>query len=237
MKAANKMFACMVKQITREMMMILLVAAPFIIGAVFRFGVPALESLVLSRFGMEKVLVPYYELFSWLLAIVTCMLFEFTGGLVILGETDDNVAKYVLVTPAGMWGYLYSRIVLPALISGALALILVPAFALEPVRLSKLIVMVISSLLGGIVTAFLVVAVSANKVEGMAVGKLSGLFGVTFFLPLLVKGSIRYAFSIFPMFWIGEWYICGKWYYLVIATIEFAAWIAALMYRFRKKFE
>lgn len=235
MRAINKMFIYMVKQITREMMMIMLVIAPVLVGVFFRIGIPLLENNVLIHYGLEKIIVPYYEIFSWLLAMVTGMLFAFVGGLVVLGEIDENVAKYIIVTPVGMSGYLSSRIIIPAFISGAVTLICVPAFSLVYIAPAKLIVMVISTMLSGIVTAMLVVAISSNKVEGMAVGKLSGLFGATFFVPVAVTGRIKYAFCLFPMFWIGEWSLSGGWEKLVIALIEFIIWIYILFGRFQKK--
>ena len=236
MKAVNKMFIYMVKQITREMMMLLLAIAPVLVVIFFRVGIPLLERKVLIHYGLEGIIVPYYEYFSWLLAMVTGMLFAFVGGLVVLGEIDENVAKYIMVTPVGMRGYLASRIIIPALISGAVALICVPAFSHTHIGAAKLIVMVISTMLSGIVTAMLVVAISSNKVEGMAVGKLSGLFGVTFFIPVAVRGTIRYVFFLFPMFWVGEWSLSGGCVKLLIAFIEFALWINVLFWRFKKKF-
>lgn len=197
MRAVNKMFIYMVKQITQEMMMLMLAAAPILAGVFFRVGIPFLEKNVLSRFGMEQMLAPYYEIFGWLLAMLTGMLFAFVGGLVVLGEIDDNLAKYIMVTPAGMKGYLCSRIIIPALISGGVTLILIPAFSLVPVSTAKLIVMVISTMLSGIVTALLVVAISSNKVEGMAVGKLSGLFGMTFLYRLLLTERLSMCFVCF----------------------------------------
>lgn len=235
MRAANKMFVYMVKQITQEMMMILLAIAPVLAGLFFRIGIPLLENTVLLHYGLEKILVPYYEIFSWLLAMLTGMLFAFVGGLVVLGEIDDNVAKYIMVTPAGIRGYLSSRILIPAFISGLVALICVPVFSLVRIGVAKLMVMVISTLLSGIVTAMLVVTISSNKVEGMAVGKLAGLFGMVFFVPAVVTGMIKYAFCLFPMFWIGEWSISGKWGYLILAFLEYSIWIIVLFLRFRKK--
>ena len=237
MRASNKMFVYMVKQITREMMMILLAVSPILIGIFFKAGIPLLEKKVLIHYGLEKMIVPYYELFSWLLAMVTGMLFAFVGGLVVLGEIDENVAKYIMVTPVGMRGYLSSRIIIPAFISGAVAFICVPAFSLVHIDLVKLVVMVISTMLSGIVTAMLVVAISSNKVEGMAVGKLSGLFGATFFVPVAVTGMIKYAFCLFPMFWVGEWSISGGWVKLMIAFIEFFIWIYMMFWRFKKKMD
>lgn len=235
MRAANKMFVYMVKQITQEMMMILLAIAPVLAGLFFRIGIPLLENTVFIHYGLERILVPYYEIFSWLLAMLTGMLFAFVGGLVVLGEIDDNVAKYIMVTPAGIRGYLSSRILIPAFISGLVALICVPVFSLVRIGVAKLMVMVISTVLSGIVTAMLVVTNSSNKVEGMAVGKLAGLFGMVFFLPLAVTGMIKYAFCLFPMFWIGEWSISGKWVYLILAFVEYGIWSVVLVFKFRRK--
>ena len=235
MKSICKMFGFMVKQISQEMMMLMLLLAPVLAGIFFRAGIPLLEDYVLARYGLGELLVPYYELFSWLIAMLTGMLFAFVGGLVILGEIDDNLAKYLMVTPVGSAGYIASRIILPAICSGLMAIICVPAFSLVYIGIGKLLVMVISTLFSGVVTTLLVVAISTNKVEGMAVGKLSGIFGMTLFVPLLVKGWIKYFFAVFPMYWIGEWSLSGKVSYILIAIGEYILWIYWLYRRFENK--
>ena len=199
MKAVNKMFLYMVKQITQEMMMIMLAIAPVLAGLFFRIGIPFLEEHILRHYGLEQIIIPYYEIFSWLLSMLTGMLFAFVGGLVVLGEIDDNVAKYIMITPAGIRGYLCSRIIIPAIISAVVAVM------------------------------------SSNKVEGMAIGKISGLFGVMYFVPLLVTGTIRYVFCLFPMFWIGEWSVYGGGEKLIIAFCEFPIWICIMLWQFYKK--
>lgn len=235
MKAVNKMFLYMVKQITQEMMMIMLAIAPVLTGLFFRIGIPFLEEHILRHYGLEQIIIPYYEIFSWLLSMLTGMLFAFVGGLVVLGEIDDNVAKYIMITPAGIRGYLCSRIIIPAIISAVVALICVPIFSLVDIGFVKLIIMVLTTMLSGIITTLLVVAMSSNKVEGMAIGKISGLFGVMYFVPLLVTGTIRYVFCLFPMFWIGEWNVYGGGEKLIIAFFEFVIWICIMLWRFYTK--
>ena len=235
MKAVNKMFLYMVKQITQEMMMIMLAIAPVLTGLFFRIGIPFLEEHILRHYGLEQIIIPYYEIFSWLLSMLTGMLFAFVGGLVVLGEIDDNVAKYIMITPAGIRGYLCSRIIIPAIISAVVALICVPFFSLVDIGFVKLIIMVLTTMLSGIITTLLVVAMSSNKVEGMAIGKISGLFGVMYFVPLLVTGTIRYVFCLFPMFWIGEWSVYGGGEKLIIAFFEFVIWICIMLWRFYTK--
>lgn len=235
MTAIYKMFGYMVKQITREMMMLMLVVAPTLMGVVFKFGIPLFERMVLSRYGMQEILVPYYEMISWLFAMVIGILFAFVGGLVVLGEIDEHVTRYIVITPVGVSGYLFSRILLPALFSMIISIVFIPLFSLCRIDVTTLAVMVIYNSLSGIVTALLVVSISSNKVEGMAIGKLSGLFGAAFFIPLLIKGNVKYVFCLLPMYHIGNWYEKGGMVNLVVSAVLFVGWIYVLYVRFRKK--
>ncbi len=236
MTATCKMFKYMVKEISRDYMMLMLIVTPFLVGVLFKFGVPLLETRVLATFGYGDVIKSYYGLFSWLLALLTGMMFAFVGALVVLGEIDDGIARYILITPPGEKGYLFSRIVIPALISGAMSAFLVVLFALTRLSLSEILVMVVSTTLCGIIIAFFVVAISSNKVEGMAVGKISGLFGITFFMPLLIKGAVKYLFYVFPMYHVGVWSLGGSLYSLAAAAVLFIIWTFALYKLFRMKF-
>lgn len=234
MKSMGRMFFYMVKQMTQEMMMIMLLMAPILAGVFFRFGIPFLEQKVLRHYGWEKVLIPYYEEFSWLFAMLTGMLFAFAGGLVVLEELDTYVAKYIMVTPAGIRGYLGSRIVIPAVVSGVITMIFVPLFSLVSISFGTLLLMTAATMLGGIVTVFLVIAISSNKVEGMAVGKISGLFSMTYFVPLVITGNIKYLFFAFPMFWVGEWSQSGGWWNIAVAFALFVVWICLLYWKLKK---
>lgn len=95
----------------------------------------------------------------------------------------------------------------------------------------------VEAVVSGIVTTLLVVAISSNKVEEMAVGKLSGLFGMVLFVPYAITGTIKYVFFMFPMFWIGEWSLYGGWEKLIVAFVEFIVWIYILFLKFKKKME
>lgn len=236
MNATCKMFRFLLKQISHEMMMILLIIAPFFIGFLFKLGIPLLETKLLHRFGYGDVLIPYYDLFGWLFAMVTGMMFAFVGGLIVLGEIDDGIAKYMMVTPPGEIGYLLSRIVIPGMLSGLVTICLLPVFSLTRLSLLSILVMTLSTVLCGIITALLVVTISANKVEGMAVGKLSGLFGITVFVPILIKTPIKYVFTLFPMYHVGLWFQTHATGYLFVAVALFILWMTILYRLFRKKF-
>ncbi|MGN0427731.1 MAG: ABC transporter permease [Agathobacter sp.] len=230
-----RLFHQMVKQIASEAMLVLLAIAPILAGSLFKFGIPLLETKLLARLGYGEVLVPYYGYFNWLLALLSGMLFAFVGALVVLGEIDDGVAKYICVTPAGAGGYLVARIFLPAIVSGIIASIIIPVFSLIHIDLKNLLIMIVSTVLSGIITSLLVIAISSNKVEGMAIGKLSGGFGMILFVPLIIKGPVQYVFSLFPMFWIGKYIQDETWIALPLSLILFVGWIYCLMKKFGKR--
>ena len=71
------------------------------------------------------------------------------------------MTRYLIVTPVGIRGYLFSRIGIPALLSGVVAFLLIPLASLCNIDITTLVVMVVSNTLSGIVTAFLVVVVSS----------------------------------------------------------------------------
>lgn len=225
----------MVKQIAGEAMLLLLVIAPVLAGLFFKFGIPLLEDMVLSRFGLGAILVPFYPYFNWLLSLLCGMLFAFVGALVVLGEIDNGVSRYLCVTPVGANGYLAARIFIPALVSGVVDSVLIPIFSLVSVGLAALVVMVVSSMFSGIITSLLVIALSSNKVEGMAIGKLAGGFGMILFVPLVVKGPVAYVFSLFPMFWVGKYVQDESIMELLLSLVLFVAWIYFLVRRFRRK--
>lgn len=220
-----RMFRQMIEQIANEAMLILLVIAPVLAGLLFKVGIPLFEARILTGLGFGEILVPYYGYAGWLLSLLSGMLLAFVGALVVLGEIDDGISKYLCVTPLGAVGYLASRIFIPAVVSGIFASIIVPVFSLVHIDRITLLIMIVSTVLSGIITSLLVIAISSNKVEGMAVGKLSGGFGMIMFVPLIIKGPVQYVFSLFPMFWIGKYIQNNSCVTLLLALVLFVGWI------------
>lgn len=59
---------------------------------------------------------------------------------------------------------------------------IIPVFSLIHIDLKTILIMIVSTVLSGFITSLLVIAISSNKVEGMAIGKLSGGFGMILFV-------------------------------------------------------
>lgn len=229
------MFGQMLQQISRDMMLLLLCVTPVFAGCAIRFGIPVMETVLCTAFKKQEILAPWYFIFDWLLALLPGMMYAFTGGLVILGEIDDKIDGYMAVTPAGNTGYLFSRLGYPVLVAAVVNLVLLRFLSLSEMSRGYWVILGISSSFLGILTALLVVAVSGNKVEGMAIGKLSGLIGMGMFVPVFLHTPLQYVAGILPSFWIGKLILERNPWYLWGYALTFWGWLYVLLQTYQRK--
>lgn len=235
MKKTWIMFIQMIKQISRDLMLVMVCIAPVLAGMFIKLGIPAIEQLLCEHFRRIEVIAPYYYLFDWLLAILPGILFAFVGGLVVLGEIDDKIAGYMAVTPAGNTGHLISRLGIPSGISMMVSVFVIAVFGLSGMEWTDVILLSIGSSMLGIITALLVIALSTNKVEGMAIGKLAGLISIGMFVPIVFKTGNQYLAGVLPSFWIGKYMLEGRWEYLIIFAAVYSIWVYYLVRKYKKK--
>lgn len=216
-------------------MLIAVCFAPVLTGLLFRFGIPFLESQLCAYFQVETILVPYYLLFDLFLCIVTPYIFCFVSALVMLTEYDENMASYLSVTPVGKRGYIVSRLILPAALSFFAAVLLMLVFSLTVWTLPLLLVACLLSCLLSIAVALLIVSLSHNRVEGMAMGKLTGLFLLGLFVPFFLDSWAQFLFSLLPSFWVAKLCTEADMIYLLPALLTAVLWIWALYRKFERK--
>lgn len=229
------MFRQMIKQISRDMICVILIITPFLAGAFIRFGIPELEKFICMYFGKNEIITPYYYLFDWMISMLPGMMFLFTAGLIILGEIDDKIAGYMAVTPAGNSGYLFSRLGYPSIIAFAVDVLVLRLFALSSLSFADTIILSVSSSLIGVLTALLVIAISSNKVEGMAIGKLSGLVGLGMFIPVIFDGPGQYIAAVLPSYWIGRFLIDKNYIFIIAFAGCYLVWIDLLLRKYKLK--
>lgn len=217
-------------------MLYAVLAAPLLAGAVFRYGVPAAETALCAHFGEASILSGYNRLFDLILVVLTPYLFCFVSSMAMLAELDENMAACMAVTPVGKRGYILSRLVFPAVISVPVSAVVVRLFSLT--AWNPVVLIAASALAGlqGIALALLIVAFSHNRVEGMALAKLSGvvLFGLP--VPFFLFSGVQYLFSPLPSFWIAKF--CADNHALPAAApavLTSLLWIWLLYGRFARK--
>ncbi len=216
-------------------MLIAVCFAPVLTGLLFRFGIPFAESRLCAYFGAEAILAPYYLLFDLFLCIVTPYIFCFVSALVMLTEYDENMSSYLAVTPVGKRGYIMSRLMLPACLSFFAAVLMMALFSLNVWPLPLLLAACLLSCLLSVAVALLIFSLSHNRVEGMAMGKLSGLFLLGLFVPFFIDSWVQFLFSPLPSFWVAKLCAEADFIHLLPALLTALLWIWALYRKFVKK--
>lgn len=234
-KALRNAFYHYVQQITHDAMLFMISIAPILAGLFFRFGIPYIQQLLTKYLDMPGLFHPYYLLIDLFLGAITPVMFCLAGAFVILDEIDDGISRYYAVTPVGKTGYLMSRLGISAVIAFTVSIAVLSIFRLSNLSLTAIIMISLAASILGIIQALLVISLSSNKVEGMAVSKLSGLFFLGLPVPFFLTGNMQYMMFILPSFWIAKYAVEDKTYYIAASLAVSVIWIVLLQRRFIKK--
>ena len=229
MKAIMNSFILMISFVRKDMMLLAACIAPILAGVFFRFGIPEVEKLLCQLTGNASVLMPYYEMFDISLSVLMPVMFCFAAAMVILEERDDKQINYLIVTPLGKRGYLIARLGIPFLMSMVGTLILIPVFMLTELSVWKIIFLSVSGSIQGIIIALMIVTFSSNKLEGMAVTKLSTLMVFGFIVPYFIAGNVQYILMALPSFWVGKVIYNGNAVFILPAIVVSFVWIYFLL--------
>lgn len=186
----------------RDAVMLVLLPAPFVVGALFRLLLPLLGRLLTAQTGLS--LAPWYPLADGLLLALTPVLLTLSSAFLLLEECDEGIGRYFSITPAGRLRYLAARIGFPALWGFASAVLVVLAFGLSALPLSRVLAGALVGALSGVAVALLVVSLAANRVEGLAASKLSGIALLGLLGAWFLPSPGRWLCAFLPSFWLGE---------------------------------
>ena len=184
---------------------------------------------------MNAVISPYYGLFDILFASVAPAMFCFIAAMVMLEERDEHIDRYLFITGLGKSGYIVSRIVIPALFSFAITAALLPVFGLTAPSAAQILLLSLTGTLQGITIALLVVTLSSNKLEGMAITKLSSLIIFGAAVPYFVPMPFRFFAFFLPSFRLGKAIIENNMIFMLLSIIAAGCWIMILQKKYFKK--
>ena len=232
MKAIRLSFFQMLTCMRRDLMLFAACLSPILAGFLFRFAIPPLETALTAWLCRPAILSPYYALIDLCFAMLSPAMFCFASAMVALEEADERTAAYLFVTPLGKNGYLAARLLVPSAAAFPVTLVLLPLFKLT--ALSPLTILWLSAggALQGVIIALLILTLSSNKLEGMAVAKLSSLtmFGAA--IPFFIRGHAQYILSPLPAFWIGKAVLEHAPLFMLPAFVLSAVWIFELLKRY-----
>lgn len=221
MKPVYLSFRCFIKEIFKDAMLAAMTILPVFLGALFKFGVPFIESIIASRTGKADFLAPYYILFDLIIIFSTPVMFGYTGLMVILEERDTGIMKYLSVTPLGIKGYINSRLVFLSAIASVYALVVELFLRISAISVVHLLLGCAFSFLTGIWLICLIVSIASNKVEGLAFSKFSGFLILGPFASFFIKDDLKYLAGFLPTFWFTEYCLNSGIYAAVALAVSF----------------
>lgn len=232
MRAIRLSFLHMLKFIRNDMMLFAAMTAPVLAGMAIKFIVPFIEKTLIRFTGLNAVISPYYGLFDIFFASIAPAMFCFIAAMVILEEHDDHIDRYLFITGLGKNGYIVSRIVIPALLAFVITAALLPIFGLTDLSAAQIIFLSLTGTLQGIIIALLIVALSSNKLEGMAITKLSSIIIFGAVVPYFVSSPFCFCFSFLPSFWMGKSIYDNSLIFMVPSIFVGGIWIMILQRKF-----
>ena len=186
------------KQIKSDPMMFAACFSPFIMGTLIKFGIPFLERI--TKFSLQA----YYPIFDLLLSIMAPVLLCFAFAMITLEEIDDKVSRYFSITPLGKSGYLFTRLGVPSIISAVIAFIVLLLFSLEKLSIGMTICLALLGSVQAIIVSLMIITLSSNKLEGMAVTKLAALTLLGIPAPFFIDSYYQFAVGLLPSFWVAK---------------------------------
>lgn len=186
------------KQIKSDPMMFAACFTPFVMGALIKFGIPFLERI--TDFSLQG----YYPIFDLLLSIMAPVLLCFAFAMITLEEIDDKVSRYFSITPLGKSGYLFTRLGVPSIISAVIAFIVLLLFSLEKLSIGMTICLALLGSVQAIIVSLMIITLSGNKLEGMAVTKLAALTLLGIPAPFFIDSYYQFSVGFLPSFWVAK---------------------------------
>jgi hypothetical protein len=193
----------------RDPFLRLMALLPFVVALVFRLGLPAADAALAEVIDPSTFrLGDYYPVLSAFLLQLPGLFAGGVTGFSILEDRDEGILSATAVTPIGRAGYLTSRLLFPALLAVAGALIVVPLAGLHrPDPVALLLAAAASAPLAP-VSALLLVALATDKVEGLAVWKLVGFLFIGPVVQLLPSGAQAAGWPL-ASYWATRVYLSG----------------------------
>lgn len=235
MRAIRLSFFQMLTCMRRDRMLFAVCLTPVPAGLAFRFGLPFLEAVLTDWLSIPAILSPYYALMDIFFAMLTPILFCFVSAMISLEEADEKTAIYLFITPLEKSGYLTAKFCIPAAAAFLVTAVLLPIFKQTLFSAMEILLLTAGGTLQGVITSLLIVTVSSNKLEGVAVSKLSGLMIFGAAVPFFIQNNLQYIFSVLPSFWIGKAVREQIWLYLLPAFALSAIWLHFLFKRYLHK--
>lgn len=190
------------RSVRRDPLLRLVVILPAAQVLLMRVGVPWLAERIQAAYNFN--LQPYYP---WLTAVVALIVPLVTGvvvGFLLLDQRDDRTLSALQVTPLSLSGYLAYRLSMPLVLSLLLTAVVLWGGSLVPLGALDIVLISAATAPSAPLMALFLAAFAANKVQGFALQKASGVFLLPPMLAYFLPTPWSWLLAVFPAYWPAE---------------------------------
>lgn len=202
MRATLKVFLIGFRVMLRDPIMLVLIPAPFLVGVTFHFFLPIVNQFLVQQFSIA--INNYYALTDGLMLLLAPTLLTISSAFLLLEECDEGISGYYQITPSGRLHYLMARIGIPALWGFINSILLGIVFTLSSLTFLSLFAISFIASLFSCAVAMMIVAFATNRVEGLAISKLTGITMIGPLIPWFIFDSWRWFLGFLPTYWLGQ---------------------------------
>lgn len=224
-------FGFLLRRVMENGMFAALVLAPLLCGALLKYGLPWLYRALPAT----AVLRPYGLLMDCLLYLLTPYMALYASAMVALEERDGGLCTALFVTPLRPWGYLVSRFLLPALLAAVYTALIGTFFSTVARPLWHSAALALPASAVAMSALLFIPAFAKDKISGLAMGKLAGLWIVAVAIPVFLPMKWQPALCWLPTYWFYRFASWPDWLLAALCVGCAALWCAPLYARFRRK--
>ncbi|KRE96496.1 hypothetical protein ASG89_31285 [Paenibacillus sp. Soil766] len=194
------------RQISKDPMLMASLLGPLALIVCARFILPLLSEWIAKAYGFR--LTDYNDFIATFLLLIVPLLPGTMAGLLILDERDENIISYYAITPLTREGYFRYRLMLPSLLAVLLTTLFLLFSGITNMQMENPFTLILLALEAPCIAMFLA-AFADNKVEGLALSKVTGLLFVGPIIVSFVPEPWQYVGVIVPTFWPAKCYMTG----------------------------
>ncbi len=235
MKAIWKSFIQMLQTLKDDFMLYMALSFAVFLGLLFKFGVPALDEVLMNIFHRENILMNHAEKFDIIFASLAPFIYCYVAGMVGLEDIDNHTANALFVTPLGSAGYTISHFAIPAALGVLTTWLLYPFLHISDLSAGNVFFISIVWGLVGYVIALLMITASRNKMEGLVITRIEAVSLMAYLVPFFMTSRLQYLFAWLPSWWIGKSISTGKPVIYVLCVLVTSLWVWVLNRQFSKR--
>lgn len=212
-----------IRHIAQDPLLLGSLLGPLAVILFARYAFPPLAAWVRDRYAVD--ISAYTDFAAFFLLTAIPLLSGIMTGLLMLDERDENLIAYFGVTPLTRRGYYRYRLFWPSLFTLLTTGLFLLCSGMLEIRVESAYTLLLYALQTPWI-ALLLAAVAANKVEGLALSKLSGLLFAGPVVVFFVPEPWQWAGVVIPTYWPAKSYIVGESHETIYSALTFAIGIA-----------